>query len=106
MMRLLQLFGLLLLLPAFGALVWDLLGLFDTGSFTLSVWGDLWYMLHPGSLNLYQAVVERYVSVTLWDETLAPLLLLPTVMVFGLPGLLLAGGPALLNNVKRDRSDD
>ena len=106
MMRLLQLIGLLLLLLALGALAWDLFGFFDTGSFTLSVWGDLWYMLHPGSLNLYQAVVERYISVALWDETLAPLLLLPAVIVFGLPGLLLTGVPALLMSAKRHRDDD
>lgn len=103
MMRLLQFFGLLLLLPALGALAWDLFGLFDTGSFTLSVWGDLWYKLHPGSLNLYQAVVERYLSVTLWDETLAPLLLLPAVIVFGLPGLLLLTVPALVKSAVQAR---
>lgn len=105
MIRLLQLIGLLFLLPAFGALVWDFIGLLDTGSFSLSVWGDLWYMLHAPSLNLYQAVVERYVSVTIWDETLAPLLLLPVVLVFGVPGAVLAGGPALVGSMKR-RDDD
>ncbi len=40
--------------------------------------GQVWYQTHAGSLNLIQAVVERYVSQTLWDEAFFPVLLWPT----------------------------
>ena len=47
--------------------------------------GQVWYQTHAGSLNLIQAVVERYVSQTLWDEALFPALLWPTwVLLAGL----------------------
>jgi len=39
--------------------------------------GQIWYQTHPGSLNLIQAVTERYVSQALWDEALFPTLLWP-----------------------------
>lgn len=105
MIRFIQFLGLLLLLPAFGALVWDFVALLDSGSFPLSAWGDLWYKLHAPSLNLYQAAVERHLSVTLWDDTLAPLLLLPALLLFGVPGAVLAGGPLLLESLKREDDD-
>jgi hypothetical protein len=68
----------------------------ETGKLELSSWGQLWYALHPSSLNLYQAVVERYLSVELWDQVLAPMLLLDAFMVFAVPGVVLAALPRVV----------
>ncbi len=102
MIFLLSMIGYLLIIPAVGALAYDLAQFFSTGSFKLSTWGELWFKLHPGSLNLYQAVVERYVSVALWDDVLSPLLFWPALYAFGIPGLALALLPWLQKTLSRD----
>lgn len=51
--------------------------------------GDVWYGLDPGSLNLLQAVTQRYLSPDLWDGAAVPLLLAPAWIVLLLPGLVL-----------------
>ncbi|MDJ0938025.1 MAG: hypothetical protein QNI93_21790 [Kiloniellales bacterium] len=48
--------------------------------------GALWFWISPGSLNLIQAVTERYLSVALWDHVVFPLVQQPAVLVFGLTG--------------------
>ena len=102
MIFLLSLIGIVLIVPAAGALYWDIAVLIQTGQFKLSTWGELWYALHPSSLNLYQAVVERYLSIDLWDEVLAPMLFWPAVLAFGLPGLILAFLPKIQRVLTRD----
>ena len=47
--------------------------------------GQLWFMLDSGSLNLTQAIVQRYLHPWLWDPALVQLLLWP---VWVLPGAL------------------
>ena len=44
--------------------------------------GELWFRLHPGSLNLLQAVVERYIWPPLWDPAISSVLLSPATLVF------------------------
>lgn len=39
--------------------------------------GEVWYYIHPSSLQIIQPVVERYLLVILWDPILLNLLLLP-----------------------------
>ena len=39
--------------------------------------GQVWYDLDKASLNLVQAVVQRYVHPALWDSVFVPWLLLP-----------------------------
>lgn len=46
--------------------------------------GELWFRLHPGSLNLLQAVVERYIWPPLWDPVISSVLLTPAVLVFAI----------------------
>lgn len=53
------------------------LGLLHTG-------GEIWFALSPDTLNLMQAVVQRYISPALWDPTIVSLLQLPAVALFGL----------------------
>ena len=85
-------FGLMLIcaLATLSAGLYDLLGeparsgLFHTG-------GEVWFAVSPNSLNLMQAVTQRYVSPELWDPTIVSFLKLPLVAVTGLLGTLLAG---------------
>ena len=48
--------------------------------------GELWFTLHAGSLNLLQAVVERYLWPPLWEAGIAPLLHAPAVLALAAPG--------------------
>lgn len=53
-----------------------------TGEFAFREGGALWYSLDPGSLNLVQAVIERYLWPPLWDPALLSILRLPAVPLF------------------------
>ena len=75
--------GALLLITA--ALLWlALFGEAETGGTRFMALGALWFWISPGSLNLVQAVTERYLSVALWDHIVFPLVQQPAVLVFGL----------------------
>ena len=77
---------------ALGALVLghDLFtGLSGGGTLGFASLGDLWGRLSAPSLNLVQAIVQRYLLPALWDPVLVTFLLLPAWLVFGVPGLLL-----------------
>jgi len=63
--------------------------------------GALWFWLSPGSLNLIQAVTERYLSVALWDHLIFPLVQQPAVLVFGLSGAALGVVSWLLGRRRR-----
>lgn len=39
--------------------------------------GEAWYALSVGSLNLTQAIIERYIWPPLWSDGLLPLLQMP-----------------------------
>jgi hypothetical protein len=93
--------GWLLILLATAVLTSELFTLAETGRFELSSLGDVWRGLHPESLRVVQATVEGQVSVALWDRLLAPLLPYKAVLVFALPGFLLASLPALIELVNR-----
>ena len=45
--------------------------------------GQSWYAIDPGSLNLLQAVVERYLHPYLWDPIIFTVLLAPSWAFFG-----------------------
>jgi len=40
-------------------------------------WGEAWYNLDAGSLNLAQTLVQRYASPDFWDNQIVPLLQRP-----------------------------
>lgn len=54
-----------------------------------SALGAVWYGWHAPSLNLMQAIIERYVLPQLWSHVLLPLLLWPFWQVAALKGALL-----------------
>lgn len=93
MMRLVtRLFGGVLLLAATAALADDLLrgwsGGFGDG-WRMTVGGELWYRLSPDTLNLTQAVIERYIFPPLWNPVILGLLLQPAAIVLGAAGLII-----------------
>ncbi|HLW28622.1 MAG TPA: hypothetical protein VKY54_12880 [Kiloniellales bacterium] len=46
----------------------------ETENLSLRPLGEIWFSLDPGSLNLVQAVIERYLLAFLWDPLLLTLL--------------------------------
>lgn len=50
--------------------------------------GQSWYEVDVDSLNLSQAVVQRYVLPEVWDSVIFPILRLPTVLVGAVLGSL------------------
>jgi nitric oxide reductase large subunit len=59
--------------------------------------GELWYTLDRASLNLMQALTQRFLWPPLWDPGMVTVLRWPAVLVFGVPGL------AILLLVRRRR---
>ena len=64
----------------------------DRGAYDRLAFGELWAKIDIASLNLIQAVVQRYVWVWLWDGVILNLLLLPAWAVLSVPGILLVLG--------------
>lgn len=52
--------------------------------------GELWYRLDVASLNLVQAVTQRYVTPWLWDPVAVAVLQWPAWVVASIPALLAA----------------
>jgi len=85
-----RILGWLFIGAALASLAYDLNRLAGGEAFTLSPLGQVWFTLDPASLNLLQAIVERYIWAPLWGPPgIANLLLLPAVVVFLVPGLIL-----------------
>ena len=49
--------------------------------------GQIWFEIDPPSLNLAQAVVERYAAPWLWDDVIIHILQLPAVAIFAVIGV-------------------
>jgi tetrahydromethanopterin S-methyltransferase subunit E len=49
--------------------------------------GQVWFTLSPETLNLSQAVIQRYISPELWDPGIIWFLGQPATVVFGLIAL-------------------
>ena len=74
---------------AFMVLGHDLLQYLDSKSWYSILLGELWFMIAPEGLNLTQAIVQRYITPTLWDPVILTMLLWPAWLVFLVPGLVL-----------------
>jgi|SRR5690606_14625935 hypothetical protein len=81
--------GWILCIAALAFLFRDVAVLAVTGSFTPLITGQLWHDFSPYTLNLAQAVVQRYISPWLWDPVIRTWLLWPAWISFGLIGLIL-----------------
>src|SRR3546814_20999917 len=88
-----RIIGWFLLFCALVSLGWDAVSSLSSGTWGFAVLGQRWYAIDQAlggaSLNTLQAGIERNVSVGLWDNVVAPVLLWQAVLVFLVPGLLL-----------------
>lgn len=82
--------GWLLVAAAAVVLIGELLPLLQGAAFRTRALGEIWFAIDNSSLNLVQAVIQRYVHPLLWDPVAIWLLSQPAVLVLGLPGLLLS----------------
>ena len=89
-MRTCRIVGWSLLLLAAAALGWEIIVWGLTGQYETRLPGQIWAAIDRPSLNLTQAVVQRYILPELWDFVLLPILLAPLWLVLAVPGLLLA----------------
>jgi len=67
--------GWIMLLAGLSALVRDVIAWLNTKVWAPLAVGQLWYELNRSSLNLVQAVIQRYVSPFLWDRVIVDILL-------------------------------
>lgn len=89
-MLILRLTGVWLMLLAVVAVVYDgTRMLANNGEIAFTSLGEHWYSLHPSSLNLAQAAIERHVAPFLWDPVITTILLLPAWLVAGVLGALI-----------------
>jgi methionine-rich copper-binding protein CopC len=87
---LLRLLGLALVCAGLAVAARDALAFLRTGDLAPLALGQLWFDLHRSSLNLAQAIVQRYVAAWLWDPVITTLLFLWAAPVLaGLGGTLL-----------------
>src|SRR5262245_43186340 len=75
--------GWALLLLGLGFLASELVGVYMTGTYRPISAGEGWFTLDVGSLNLAQAVIQRYIHPFLWDPILASVLRWPAWSLFG-----------------------
>jgi hypothetical protein len=81
--------GWIALLAGASVLVRDLLVWIDTKHWQPIALGQLWYDLNRASLNLVQAVVQRYIHPFLWDPIIVSILLSWAFLVLMVLGVLL-----------------
>ena len=72
----------------------EVLNALESGEYRLIALGELWFRLDramgTGSLNISQAIVQRYISPWLWEGVFQNVLTAPGWLVFGVPGAALA----------------
>jgi hypothetical protein len=81
--------GWIVLLAGAAVLVRDLLVWINDKHWAPIALGQLWYQLNRSSLNLVQAVVQRYVHPFLWDTIIVSILLSWAFVVLMVLGALL-----------------
>ena len=82
--------GWILVAASIAILARDVSGWLDSGAFSFVAAGELWFTVHNGSLNLLQAITQRYIFPQLWDPIFVTVLLWPAFLVVGVPGLILS----------------
>ncbi len=84
--------GLVFLIIAATALAYEVMAFSQTGSYRMVPTGEIWFTVHVGSMNLIQAVTQRYIHPALWDPIIAGMLQWPAWSLLGAPGVVLAYG--------------
>jgi hypothetical protein len=96
----LRLLGLVLLGAAVVAATVDGARSIAASGLVLTPLGETWFRADPGSLNLVQAVIQRYVLPEIWDPGIVSVLQLPTALVAAVLGALF-----MLIGLPRERRD-
>jgi hypothetical protein len=86
----LRLLGAILVGGALAAFALDCWRWITEGRFSPAPLGQLWYDLHPASLGLSQAAIQRYVWAALWDPGIVWVLTQPAAAVLAVLGVLFA----------------
>ena len=86
---LLRFIGLLLLALAFIFVVYDGMKSIADGGISLTKMVQIWTDVHAGSLQLFQAAIERYASPEVWQLGVARVLDQPASAVFCVVGMIL-----------------
>lgn len=76
-----------LILLAATAFVAEIAAALMSGMYRALATGEVWYALDQGSLNLAQAVIQRYVHPAIWDALADTVLIAPAWAVLGVVGL-------------------
>ena len=87
-MKFCRIIGWILILLAFAAAGSEIFAAFEAKTYRFQAFGELWYMIDRGSLDLFQAIVQRYIWPFLWDGVIAHILLMPAWLVLSVPGIL------------------
>ena len=88
-MVIIRILGGIILILALLVFAQDIIGYFTTGAWNPIILGRLWNKWSPGSLQLIQPAIERYLWPPLWGEVLFPIIRQPASLVFGVLGLIL-----------------
>jgi hypothetical protein len=88
-----RLIGWIILLAGLSVLVRDVLVWIDTKNWAPISLGQLWFDFSRSSLNLVQAVVQRYLRPYLWDPIIVTVLLCWAFVVLMVLGLLILALP-------------
>ena len=84
--RAIAVIGWTLVILALAAFGYEVLLAATSGGYRMIAAGELWYQIDVGSLNLTQAVIQRYVHPWLWDPMLVSVLQWPLWSLLGGPG--------------------
>jgi ABC-type Fe3+ transport system permease subunit len=84
-----RLIGWIVFLAGLAVLARDVFVWIDTKHWAPIALGQLWYQLNRSSLNLVQAVVQRYINPFLWDPIIVSILLSWAFAVLMFLGVLL-----------------
>ena len=85
MQRMVGLTGWVLGAAAVVAFANDLISFAQTGTYRVIPAGQVWFDIHVASLNLTQAVVQRFLHPLLWDPVIATILQWPAWSLLGAP---------------------
>jgi ABC-type Fe3+ transport system permease subunit len=96
-----RLIGWIFFLAGLSVLARDVLVWIDTKRWAPIALGQLWYDLNRSSLNLVQAVVQRYLHPFLWDPIIVTILLCWAFAVLMVLGILIL---ALFHRRGRERT--
>jgi predicted membrane protein len=89
-----RLIGWIIFLAGVAVLMRDVLVWIDTKHWAPVALGQLWYDLNRSSLNLVQAVVQRYIHPFLWDPIIVTILFCWAFAVLMVVGLLILALPS------------